>query len=56
MKRVSEEKQIPLFSTPLKSKEFTAEATLAIEEHLAPKTSHAWNHDGHQGYWYYPYW
>lgn len=37
MLRVAEEKGVPLFRTPLKSKNFVTEATVMIEEHFAPK-------------------
>ena len=38
MLRISEDYKIPLFRTPLTSKEFATEATLALEQYFAPKT------------------
>lgn len=37
--RVCDEFSIPLFRTPLSSKDFTAEATLLLEDHFAPRIS-----------------
>ena len=39
MLRISEDYKIPLFRTPLKSKEFSTEATIALEQYFAPKSS-----------------
>jgi len=36
--RVANEYKIPVFRTTLKSKEFTTDATLLLEEHMAPRT------------------
>jgi len=39
MLNVAKKHKIPLFRTPLKSKDFTAEATVLLEEKMAPRTS-----------------
>lgn len=39
MIQVAEEARVPLFRTPLKSKDFSAQATIFLEKHFAPRTS-----------------
>lgn len=39
MLRIADEMNVPLFRTPLKSKNFVTEATVMIEEHFAPTTN-----------------
>ena len=39
MVRVAEEMKVPLFRTPLTSKDFSAQATIFLDKHFAPRTS-----------------